>query len=129
VSLLSTLPPFDASHSPSVELKQGGVIRATVDPDDFRSGFGLWSGTSFAAPILVGEIAQFLNTKEKLPPDSVDPTEAVRRCWAALRALVPALRRAGEPDPGDPDAGGPADDAPEVAWTDAPTPADGEAQE
>jgi hypothetical protein len=129
VSLLSTLPPFDASHSPSVELKQGGVIRATVDPDDFRSGFGLWSGTSFAAPILVGEIAQFLNTKEKLPPDSVDPTEAVRRCWAALRALVPALRRAGEPDPGDPDAGGPADDAPEAAWTDAPTPADGEAQE
>src|SRR6478735_556237 len=75
VSLLSTLPPFDASHAPAVELKRGGVIRATVDPDDFRAGFGLWSGTSFAAPILVGEIAQFLNTKEKLPPDSVDPTE------------------------------------------------------
>ena len=129
VSLLSTLPSFDASHSPSVELKQGGVIRATVDPDDFRSGFGLWSGTSFAAPILVGEIAQFLNTKEKLPPDSVDPTEAVRRCWAALRTLVPALRRAGEPDPTDPGAGGPPEDAPERPWTGAATPTEGEAQE
>jgi subtilisin family serine protease len=125
VSLLSTLPPFDGSHAPGVELKVNQVIRATVDPDDFRSGFGLWSGTSFAAPILVGEIAQFLNTKETLPPDAVDPAQAVRRSWAALRKLVPSLRRAGEPDPDDPDVGGPAEDAPEQEWAPAGDQTDG----
>jgi hypothetical protein len=66
------------------------MVRATVDPDDFRSGFGLWSGTSFAAPILVGEIAQYLNTIETLPLRDVDPVTARARCWAALRHLVPS---------------------------------------
>ena len=31
--------------------------RATVDADDFSSGFAIWSGTSFAAPWIAGEIA------------------------------------------------------------------------
>jgi subtilisin family serine protease len=92
VSLVSTLPPFDASHAPLVELIHAGVIRATVDPDDFRSGFGLWSGTSFAAPILVGEIAQYLNTVETLPVDDVDPASVRARSWAALLHLVPSYR-------------------------------------
>ncbi len=29
-------------------------VRATIDPDDYSGGFGLWSGTSFAAPALAG---------------------------------------------------------------------------
>lgn len=31
--------------------------RSSVDFDDFRSGFALWSGTSFASPWIAGEIA------------------------------------------------------------------------
>ena len=31
--------------------------RSSVDFDDFRSGFAVWSGTSFASPWIVGEIA------------------------------------------------------------------------
>ncbi|GAB3739106.1 S8/S53 family peptidase [Microlunatus parietis] len=31
--------------------------RATIDADDYRSGFAIWSGTSFAAPWITGEIA------------------------------------------------------------------------
>ncbi len=31
-----------------------------MDPDDFSSGFGVWSGTSFAAPVLAGEVAAAL---------------------------------------------------------------------
>jgi hypothetical protein len=37
--------------------------RESHDPDDFSSGFAVWSGTSFAAPIaaafLVNEMAEF----------------------------------------------------------------------
>jgi subtilisin family serine protease len=100
VSLVSTLPAFDASHAPTVELDHGGFRRSTVDPDDFSSGFGLWSGTSFAAPILVGEIAQHLNTVDTLPPDDVAPAAAVTRSWAALRRLVPDVRRPGDSEDG-----------------------------
>lgn len=31
--------------------------RATIDPDDHGSGFALWSGTSFAAPHVAGDLA------------------------------------------------------------------------
>ena len=36
----------------------GDGIRATIDMDDYRCGFATWSGTSFAAPVLAGELAQ-----------------------------------------------------------------------
>lgn len=110
VSLVSTLPAFDGSDAPSVELRRSGVTRSTVDPDDFRSGFGLWSGTSFAAPILVGEIAEYFNAKGLLPADDVDPGAARTRAWAALRHLVEGMRRPGEPDPDAPDDDPPAAD-------------------
>ena len=34
--------------------------RLSLDPDDYRGGFGLWSGTSFAAPLLAGHLARAL---------------------------------------------------------------------
>lgn len=33
------------------------MMRGTIDPDDFGSGFAIWSGTSFAAPWVAGDIA------------------------------------------------------------------------
>ena len=35
----------------------GDGMRATIDPDDFSGGFGVWSGTSFAGPVLAGQLA------------------------------------------------------------------------
>ena len=34
--------------------------RATIDPDAFQGGFAVWSGTSFAGPVLAGQIAAYL---------------------------------------------------------------------
>jgi subtilisin family serine protease len=100
-ALVSTLPPFDGARSPEVEqLTPGRTRRSTLDPDDFTSGFGVWSGTSFAAPILAGEIAQHLLVSD--PPlerdADVDVPVAVQRGWQAVTARVPALVR---PDPED----------------------------
>lgn len=97
-SLVSTLPAFDGSRSPTVERRPVDLApRATIDPDDFSSGFGVWSGTSFSAPVLVGEIAQHLHETGVLADDDVDPAAAVARGWAAVTARVPDLVRPGTP--------------------------------
>ncbi|MFD2797380.1 S8 family serine peptidase [Promicromonospora vindobonensis] len=56
--VLSSMPTtFDGAEVPR---QSGDGLRRTVDPDNFSSGFGLWSGTSFAAPALAGELAKAL---------------------------------------------------------------------
>jgi subtilisin family serine protease len=93
-ALVSTLPvTFDASRAPSLETTYRGEVRATIDPDDFSSGFGTWSGTSFAAPILAGEIAEWLNASSRLRADTVSAESALDLGWDALRNFVPRLRR------------------------------------
>jgi subtilisin family serine protease len=105
-ALVSTMPPFDAAGSPRIEIDSSGVdrtlrrprannVRSTIDPDDFTSGFGVWSGTSFAAPILAGELAQYLTVCRLLARDDVDPSHAVDRGWEAISNRVPDLRRPG----------------------------------
>lgn len=39
-------------------LEVGGVEldRRSIDPDDFTGGFAVWSGTSFAAPYVAGDL-------------------------------------------------------------------------
>ena len=55
--------------------------RATIDLDDYTSGFGVWSGTSFAAPVLAGELAHAL---ADLGSDATDLESMLKRGWAAL---------------------------------------------
>ncbi len=56
-----------------------GTVRSSFDPDDFR-GYSVWSGTSFAAPVLAGRYLTSLH-QAGLPPDSID-----------RRALLPVGR-------------------------------------
>ena len=65
-ALVSTLPIVDAGQRSGVDTGVGAVTerevgswRATIDPDSF-TGFGTWSGTSFAAPAAAGAAAQAL---------------------------------------------------------------------
>jgi len=58
VSLVSTVPvDFDGGVQAGTRDDKNGRRRETLDADDFRGGYGVWSGTSFAAPVVAGRIA------------------------------------------------------------------------
>ena len=65
--VVSSVPTtLSGSLSPSVLVDaEGSGHRSGIDFDDFRSGFAVWSGTSFAAPWIAGEVAaEVVRTEE-----------------------------------------------------------------
>ena len=63
--------------------------RATIDRDDFSGGFGVWSGTSFAAPVLAGELAQALVDQD---PVDVSREAMLARGWEAIHRVLKARK-------------------------------------
>lgn len=59
--------------------------RATIDLDDYSSGFGVWSGTSFAAPVLAGQLARAL---ARQGTDDTSLPALLERGWKALSAAL-----------------------------------------
>lgn len=57
VNLVSAAPVLPDGGAGPLSSARGpaGRLRSTFDPDDYRSGYAVWSGTSFAAPVLAGE--------------------------------------------------------------------------
>ncbi|UXW84932.1 S8 family serine peptidase [Microbacterium azadirachtae] len=63
VSVLSTLPvAFDGGTQAGTREDAEDRRRETLDLDDFAGGFAVWSGTSFAAPVVAGRIARELGS-------------------------------------------------------------------
>jgi subtilisin family serine protease len=93
-ALISTMPvALNGSLGPIADvLLANGERRSTIDPDDFRGGFATWSGTSFAAPVLAGEIAQYLYRANALDPLTAE--DAIDRSWRAVTKLVGLQRPA-----------------------------------
>jgi hypothetical protein len=89
-SVVSCFPAVDGGANPEL----GPVDRErppgeSVDPDDFTGGFARWSGTSFAAAVIAGRLADALAQQpfgEDAPP--VDVVEERRRRAAAARKSV-----------------------------------------
>jgi hypothetical protein len=93
------MPPFEGGMDPVASTRIHGRVRESIDPDDFRSlkdeqgadrgGFGLWSGTSFAAPVIAGRIAASMAaalTDRAGVSDS--PAAARRRAWDAVHDVT-----------------------------------------
>jgi hypothetical protein len=73
-----------------------GRRREAGDPDDYRGGFAVWSGTSFAAPLVAGRIAYELGSSmlgdTTLARDAPDPLDsAVTRALGCTTVVTDAL--------------------------------------
>lgn len=94
VAVISTMPRYDGGATPSAEAADpSGQRRRSFDPDSYR-GFASWSGTSFAAPVLAGRVAQRLIEESESCGTSLDDlgeATAVKRTRAAIRHCVPHL--------------------------------------
>ena len=90
VEVVSTVPiTVEGTDQPAEHGEHRGTARSALDPDDFSGGFGTWTGTSFAAPLLAGQLLTRLARSRSI--DLTDRAAAVRRGWAAVRQEVPDL--------------------------------------
>ncbi len=95
-AIVSTLPVSEDAAGQASTLAAAGTPderrRGTIDRDDFSGGFGVWSGTSFAAPVLSGQLAQAL---VELGPDEAGLEALLERGWQAVERVLddPAVRR------------------------------------
>ena len=89
VSLVSTVPKMQGSLQPQVRLSETlpgePFTRSSIDDDNFASGFALWSGTSFSAPLLAAKIAVALIGGE---PPVRNAKAARKRGWGAVQQVT-----------------------------------------
>lgn len=90
-AVVSTFPQtFNGGAQPSVRVETPyGPPRSSLDPDSFVDGFGTWSGTSFATPILAARLARRLLARdceaaERAEEGSTEPPDPVARMWDAV---------------------------------------------
>ena len=101
-AVVSTLPvDINASRSPELRLRSHpdnpmppGISlpasRESLDPDDYSGAFGVWSGTSFSAPLLAAQITRALmegarQNGLKLTP--CGPQDTQNRALSALKSM------------------------------------------
>lgn len=79
-NLVSTVPTGqDGAGGESIGTYDDlGRRRATIDPDDYSSGFATWSGTSFAAPVAAGRYLAAL-VDAGMPGDPAERWKLVSR--------------------------------------------------
>ena len=97
--VVSTLPTdINASRSselrmrahPANPMPQGVKLpgfRAALDPDDYTCGFGVWSGTSFSAPLVAARFVQALLNGAAKSGLRLDPSDEQTTKHRALTAL------------------------------------------
>ncbi|TCO50628.1 S8 family peptidase [Actinocrispum wychmicini] len=86
-AVVSTFPK-DVQGSVTADLEPA-ADRASLDADDYRAGFAVWDGTSFAAPLAAAEITAALIRVARKDPSlglkAVDRTTAAQRVRMALQ--------------------------------------------
>ena len=107
--VVSTIPTtLDGPVTPSMRLKErhSDRYRSTIDPEGFQGGFATWSGTSFAGPVLAGEIARELLRVRREGGQQADRrhadrlrSERVQQIWSAITAATGGLSAGGAGQP------------------------------
>jgi serine protease len=88
-AVFSTMPTqLSGGMQPASRLKAEGRRRESLDPDDFSSGFGIWSGTSFAAPVAAGDIAAAMIGNLEDDGRVFEPTAAVTLAKKAVKVCL-----------------------------------------
>lgn len=100
-AVVSTLPvDINASRSPELRLRTHpdnpmppGISlpasRESLDPDDYSGAFGVWSGTSFSAPLLAARITRALmrGAENGLKLTPCGPQDTLNRALSALKSM------------------------------------------
>ena len=89
-AIMSTMPPrFQGGLEPMARTRsEDGRLREALDPDDYSQGFGLWSGTSFSAPVAAGAVACALVGQIE-PEDQVASVDVAKaRARAAVQSCL-----------------------------------------
>lgn len=93
-AIVSTFPGFNGGIQAGSRDDREGYRRETIDPDDFGGGFGLWSGTSFAAPYLAGMLARELSGP-LMSGSLTSPEDRIKALRAAEKGAVKELHERG----------------------------------
>ncbi len=101
-AVVSTLPvDINASRSPELRVRAHpdtpmppGISlpasRESLDPDDYSGSFGVWSGTSFSAPLLAARITRALMegaSQNGLKLTPCGPQDTLNRALSALKSM------------------------------------------
>jgi subtilisin family serine protease len=70
-AMVSTFPTAAGAVSPEEATVVGNHRRESFDPDDFTGGFAVWSGTSFATPLVAAELANALVANASADPEQL----------------------------------------------------------
>jgi subtilisin family serine protease len=84
-AVMSTFPPFQGGLEPAARASYRGRARENIDPDDFTGGFGVWSGTSFSAPIIAGRAAKLVGAGIA---QGDDEATAVQRAHDTVKSIA-----------------------------------------
>ncbi|HYQ65699.1 S8 family peptidase [Actinophytocola sp.] len=86
--LVSTVPVWEGAAEGGLSLLDGAGlgpdVRTAPDPDDLRTGFAVWAGTSFATPVIAGLLASALTTVKAC---ELGTSAGVARAKDALRSV------------------------------------------